>query len=161
MPDRLWPTRSPHAAQANVLCGPVSVSLLCMYKTMTACLYFDHLKFDIFDAIVFTAWWEEAGNSIIDFSPCSRKVWSPIKKLTGRSASSSRLCPVSAYSIASQLMWNGAHKTRDRESTRLVNKQLSDLWKIPTPDGDGSSVPLSLISFLTPSTTWSQENPWD
>jgi len=87
----------------DVLCGPVSFSLLCMYKTMTACLYFDHLKFDIFDAMVFTAWWEEAGNSI-DFSPCNRKVWSPIKILTGRSASSSRLCPVSAYSIASQLM---------------------------------------------------------
>jgi len=107
---------------------------------MTACVYFDHLNFGIFDAIVFAAWWEEAGNSI-DVLHCSRKVWSPIKKLTGRSASSSRLCPVSAYFIASQLMQNGAHKTRDRESTKLVNKQLSDLWKIPTPDGDSTSGP--------------------
>jgi len=31
--------------------------------------------------------------------------------------------------------------TRDRESTRLVNKHLSDLWKIPTPDGDKTSGP--------------------
>jgi len=30
-------------------------------------------------------------------------------------------------SIASQLVKNGAHKTSDREPTRLVNKQLSDL----------------------------------
>jgi len=27
------------------------------------------------------------------------------------------------------LVKNGAHKTSDREPTRLVNKQLSDLWK--------------------------------
>jgi len=31
---------------------------------------------------------------------------------------------------------NGTHRTGDRESTRLVNKQLSDLWKIPTLEGD-------------------------
>jgi len=30
---------------------------------------------------------------------------------------------------------NGAHRTGDRESTRLVNKELSDLWKIPTREG--------------------------
>jgi len=30
---------------------------------------------------------------------------------------------------------NGAHRTGFRESTRLVNKQLSDLWNIPTPEG--------------------------
>jgi len=27
------------------------------------------------------------------------------------------------------------HKTGSRESTRIVNKQLSDLWKVPTPEG--------------------------
>ena len=32
-------------------------------------------------------------------------------------------------------------QTRDRESTRIVNKQLSDLWKIPPPDGDSTSGP--------------------
>ena len=45
----------------------------------------------------------------------------------------------SANSIASQLVKNGAHKTGDREPTRLVNKELSDLWKIPTPEGSGDS----------------------
>ena len=42
-------------------------------------------------------------------------------------------------SIASQLMKNEAHKTSSRESTRLVSKQLSDLWKIPTPEGHSIS----------------------
>jgi len=33
------------------------------------------------------------------------------------------------------LVKNGAHKTSARETTRLVNKQLSDIWKLPTPEG--------------------------
>jgi len=32
-----------------------------------------------------------------------------------------------------------AHKTGDCEPTRLVNKQLSDLQKIPTPEGHSIS----------------------
>ena len=44
--------------------------------------------------------WEEAVNSI-DFSYSSRKAWRTINKLTGKSEHSSRLCPVSANSIAS------------------------------------------------------------
>jgi len=27
----------------------------------------------------------------------------------------------------------------DRESTRFINKELSDLWKVATPDGDSIS----------------------
>jgi len=76
--------------------------------------------------------WEEAVNSI-DFSYSSRKAWRTINKLTGRSGRSSHLCHVSANFIASQLK-NGAHKSSDREPTRLVNKELSDLWKISTPE---------------------------
>ena len=44
-------------------------------------------------------------------------------------------------------MKNGAHKTGGRESIRLVNKQLSDLWKIPTPDGHSIAEPFSLEEF--------------
>ena len=29
-----------------------------------------------------------------------------------------------------------AHKTASRESTKLTNKELSDLWKVPTPEGN-------------------------
>jgi len=74
--------------------------------------------------------WEEAVNSI-KFLYSSRKAWSVISKLTGRSGCSSRLCPVSANSIASQLVKNGAHRTGDREHTSFISKQMSDLWKIP------------------------------
>jgi len=90
--------------------------------------------------------WEEAVNSI-DFSHSSRKAWRTINKLTGRSGHSSRLCPVSATSIASQLVKNGAQKTSDCETTRLINKQLSDLWKIPTPEGHSISKPFRPKEF--------------
>jgi len=40
-----------------------------------------------------------------------------------------------------QLVKNGAHKTGDRKSTRIVNKELSNLWKIPTPEGHSISEP--------------------
>ena len=62
-----------------------------------------------------------------------------INKLTGRSGCSFQLCRVSANSVASQLVKNGAHKTMDRKSNRLINKQLSDLWKIPWPEGHSKS----------------------
>jgi len=87
--------------------------------------------------------WEEAVN-YNDFSHSSRKAWRTIKKLTGRSGRSFHQCPVSAKSIASQLVKNVAHRTGDRKSTRLVNKELSDLWKIPTPEGHNISEPFRL-----------------
>jgi len=39
---------------------------------------------------------------------------------------------------------NRAHKTGDHKSTRLVNKELFDLWKIPTPGGHSISEPFRL-----------------
>jgi len=63
---------------------------------------------------------EEAVNSS-DFSHSSDKAWSTINKLTGRSGPPSRLCPVSANFIASQLVKNGAKRTGCRESTRLAS----------------------------------------
>jgi len=66
-------------------------------------------------------------------------LWSTINKHTGRSEQSSRLPSVSAYSIASQLVKNGEHKAGDRESTRLVNKEVSDLWFVPAPERDSIS----------------------
>jgi len=90
--------------------------------------------------------WEEAVNSI-DLSDSSRKAWRTINKLTGRSGRSSRVCPVSANSTDSQLLKNGAHKPSDREPTRLVNKQLPNLWKIPTPEDHSISEPFRLEEF--------------
>ena len=68
-------------------------------------------------------------------------VWRTINKLTGRSGRSFCQCPISANSIASQFVKNEAHKTGDRESTRLVINELSDLWKIPKPEGHSISEP--------------------
>jgi len=90
--------------------------------------------------------WEEAVNSI-DFSHSSWKAWKIINKLTGRSGRFSCLCPVMANSIALQLMKNRAHKTGDCEPTRLVNKELSDLWKISTPEGHSISEPFRPEEF--------------
>ena len=50
--------------------------------------------------------WSEAVRSI-DFSHSSRKAWSILNNLTGRSRHSPRHCPVSADAIASQLVRNG------------------------------------------------------
>jgi len=36
---------------------------------------------------------------------------------------------------------NRAHRTGDRKSTRLVSKELSDLWKTPTPEGHSIAEP--------------------
>ena len=57
------------------------------------------------------------------------------------------MCPVSTNSIAWQFVKNGAHKTSDREPTRLVNKELSDLWKIPTPEAHIVSEPFRTEEF--------------
>ena len=94
--------------------------------------------------------WEAAVN-FIDFSHSSCKAWRTINKLTGRSGRSTRQCPISANSIASQLVKNGAHKTSGREATRLVNKELSDLWKIPTPEGHSISEPFKPEEFAAAS----------
>ena len=84
--------------------------------------------------------WEEAVSSI-DFSHSSCQAWRTINKLTGKSG------PVSANSISSQLVKNGARRTGDRESTRLVNKQLSDLLKIPALEGHSISEPFRPKEF--------------
>ena len=91
-------------------------------------------------------WWEEAVNSI-KFSDSSRKAWSTINKLTGRSGCSSHLCHVSTNLIASQLVKNRAHKTRSRKSTRLTNKELSNQWKVP-PEGNSISGPFKPEELL-------------
>ena len=75
--------------------------------------------------------WSEAVRSI-DFSHCSRKAWSILNNLTGRSQHSPRHCPVSADAIASQLVRNGKYEAVDRKSSRLVCKEVSDLWRATT-----------------------------
>ena len=77
--------------------------------------------------------WSEAVRSI-DFSHSSRKAWSILNNLTGRSRYCPRHCTVSADAIASQLVRNGKYETIDRRSSRLVFQEVSDLWRATTPD---------------------------
>ena len=77
--------------------------------------------------------WSEAIWSI-DFSHFSRKAWSILNNLTGKSRHSPRHCPVSADAIASQLVRNGKHEAVDHKSSRLVSQEVSDLWRATTPD---------------------------
>ena len=55
--NQLCPTRGSWAACGLVegFVWPSRLFSLCMYNTMTICLYFDNLEFDIFDAMVFSA----------------------------------------------------------------------------------------------------------
>ena len=52
----------------------------------------------------------------IDFSHSSRKAWSMLSNLTGRSRDSPRHCPVTADAIASQLVRNEKYEAVDRKS---------------------------------------------
>ena len=77
--------------------------------------------------------WSEAVRSI-DFSHSSRKAWSILNNLTGRSRHSPHHCLVSADATASQLVRNGKYEAVDRKSSRLVFKEVSDLWRATTLD---------------------------
>ena len=63
----------------------------------------------------------------------SRKAWSILNNLTGRSRHSPRHCPVSVNAIASQLVKNGKYEAVDRKSSRLVCEEVFDLWRATTP----------------------------
>ena len=69
----------------------------------------------------------------IDFSHSSRKAWSIINNLTGRSRHGPRHCPVSANAIGLQLVRNKKYEGFDRESSRLISQKLSERWKVSTP----------------------------
>ena len=77
--------------------------------------------------------WSEAVRSI-DFSHSSRKAWSILNNLTGRSRHSPRHCLVSADAIASQLLRNGKYEAVNRKSSQLVFQEVSNLWRATTPD---------------------------
>ena len=99
--------------------------------------------------------WSEAVQSI-DFSHSSRKAWSILNNLTGRSRHSPRHCPVSADAIASQLVRNGKYEAVDRKSSRLVFQEVSDLWRATTPDAVNISDNFSQREFTA---TFQHLNP--
>ena len=94
--------------------------------------------------------WSEAVRSI-NFSHSSRKAWSILNNLTGRSRHFHRHCPVSADAIASQLVKNGKYEAVDRKSSRLVFQEVFDLWRATTPDAVNISDCFLRENLLLPS----------
>ena len=76
--------------------------------------------------------WSEAVNAI-HFTHSSSLAWNALNNQTGRTKQSYRPCPISANSIAFQLVKNGTYKMNDSEFIRLVLKEVFELWRIPTP----------------------------
>ena len=79
--------------------------------------------------------WAETVESI-DFTHSSRRAWHTVNRLTGRATSSPVKCPVSANSIASQLVQNGRFKNPDRNVSRCVAKEVAELWKTDSHDSE-------------------------
>ena len=90
--------------------------------------------------------WSEAVRSI-DFSHSSRKAWSILNNLTGRSRHSPHHCPVSFDAIASQLVRNGKYEAVDRKSSPLVCQEVSEFWRTTTPDAVNISENFSQREF--------------
>ena len=66
--------------------------------------------------------WNETVSSI-DFADSSRKAWQTLNRRTGRSTLQTGKCPVTANSIAAQLVQNGRLPNHDREFTRQVYRR--------------------------------------
>ena len=101
--------------------------------------------------------WEEAVNSI-DFSHSSLKAWRTINKLTGRSGRSFHQFPVSANSIASQLMKNGAHGTGNRKPAGWPPRCCQTYGRFQHLSVIVPLNPLGRRSLLMPSDVWSHES---
>ena len=56
--------------------------------------------------------------------------------LTSRSTLQTGKCPVTATSIAAQLVQNGRFPNHDRELTRQVSKEYTSLWRAQSIDTD-------------------------
>ena len=89
----------------------------------------------------------ETVNSI-NFTHFSRLAWNKINKFTGRSRYSHWKCPFLINAIASQLVMNEAHRTSDREFSRLVGMEICDLQTVPTSNPDNISSSLFDEEFL-------------
>ena len=90
--------------------------------------------------------WSEAVQSI-DFSHSSRKAWSILNNLSGRSRHSPHYCPISADAIASQLVKNGKYEAVGCKSSQFISQEVSGLWRATTPDAVNISDTFSQRKF--------------
>ena len=67
--------------------------------------------------------WEETAKGI-DFTHSGRKAWKTFNRLTGRK-SDPKQCPITANSIAKQLLANGRFRGADKQQDLSVKRQCS------------------------------------
>jgi len=109
--------------------------------------------------MVFTAWWEEAVNSI-DFSDSSRETWSTTNKPTGRSGFWTLFPSVLRFSKLRTFTACEERGTRKKEPWSYKARQQWSVRPTESPMMEVVSLVLSRQRrLLTPSTTWSWEYP--
>ena len=96
----------------------------------------------------------------IDLKHSSRLAWNSMNNLPGRTRNPHRSCPISSNSIASQIVQNGIHKTKNRELARLVLQEVFELWRIPTPPDKYTSKDFSPNEFACASTAKVWKSSW-
>ena len=72
--------------------------------------------------------WEEIVKGI-DFTHSSRKAWKTFNHLTGCKSYPNQ-CPITANSIAKQLLANGRFKRADKQNELSVKRQCSTMWGV-------------------------------
>ena len=77
--------------------------------------------------------WEETVKGI-DFTHSSRKAWKTFNRFTGRK-SDPKQCPITANSIAKQLLANGRFRGADKQQDLSVKRQCSMMWGVPGVGG--------------------------
>ena len=71
----------------------------------------------------------------IDFTHSSPRAWQTINKLTGQTTKP-KPCPITADSIAAQLISNGRFLNADKEFTRKTIGEVNDLRRAPSVDAN-------------------------
>ena len=119
------------AAKRSILCSHRNNYIPCWDKECESfyCAFFDQRRCEQ---------WNKTIDSF-EFSHTNRLAWSTLNRLIGRLRHTSCKGPVSANSIASQVMRNGIFPVRDHDSARLVASEVSDLWRVLTPDSQSLS----------------------
>ena len=122
-PVERWNLRKVNWSHYNTLTSTLAKSLLSPDSPDVDLAYQDFCN-----VIRTAAKWSKAIQTI-DFSHSSQQAWSISNNLTGRTRRSPRHCALSANAIASQLIRNSRYKGIDRESSRLISQEVSDLWR--------------------------------
>jgi len=116
-------------------CGPVEgfvrptkFFIIVYVQHNSTCHYFYHLNIDIFDAMVFTACWKKLSIPSASRTPTARREPPSINVLAGPDTP-----PVCGPFQQIPSLHNSWRTGDTRQgTTSLVNKEVSDLWRVPT-----------------------------